>query len=108
MRQSVDDDATSAPAEREVRFEHSVNLAPLLSRLKVTLLVSTYQAGKIVAIGSHQGQLKQTFHNFDRPMGMAITAGSIAVAARNQIWLLRNAPDIAPRMEPAVMAGGPT
>ena len=100
MPQSVDDPATSAPGEREVRFEHSVNLAPLLSRLKVTLLVSTYQAGKIVAIGSHQGQLKQTFHNFDRPMGVAITAGSIAVAARNQIWLLRNAPDIAPRMEP--------
>jgi len=38
---------------------------------------------------------------FDRPMGLAIDGGRLALGSRNQIWFLRNAPDIAPRVEPA-------
>lgn len=87
--------------EREVRYEHSRNLAPVLHELGVTVLISTYQAGKIVALGTHDGALVHSFHNFDRPMGMAVQADALAVAAKNQIWQLRNSADIAPRLEPA-------
>ncbi|OHB78477.1 MAG: TIGR03032 family protein [Planctomycetes bacterium RBG_16_64_10] len=93
--------ATDADLQRAVHYEHSLSLAPLLEQLRVTLLVSTYQAGKAVAIGTHRGALVQSFHNFDRPMGIAVQSDSIAVAARNQIWFLRNAPDIAQQVEPA-------
>ena len=40
-----------APAHREVRYEYSRNLAPLLTHLGVSLVVSTYQAGKLVVVG---------------------------------------------------------
>jgi len=90
----------SATAQREVRYEHSRQFVPLLEQLGVTVLVSTYQAGKIVVLGTHHGTLTQSFHNFDRPMGMAVTDNSLAVAAKNQIWLLRNSADVAPKLEP--------
>jgi uncharacterized protein (TIGR03032 family) len=39
-------------------------------------------------------------HNFDRAMGMAVRPRCVAVGSRNQVWYLRAAPDIAPRVEP--------
>jgi uncharacterized protein (TIGR03032 family) len=89
-----------ASSEREVRFEHSLNLAALLSHLQASLLVSTYQAGKLVVVGSHQDSLSLSFHNFDRPMGVAVRPDGISVGDRNQLWRLRNAPDVATRLEP--------
>jgi uncharacterized protein (TIGR03032 family) len=43
----------------------------------------------------------QSFHNFERPMGVAVRSDAIAVAARDHIWVLHNSPDVAPRLEPA-------
>jgi len=40
---------------------------------------------------------------FDRPMGLAVDGCRLTVGTRNQVWSLRNAPDIAPRVEPAGM-----
>ena len=85
---------------REVRYEHSLNLGPILDRFGVSLLVSTYQAGKLVVIGLDGGQVVFSFHNFERAMGLAIGDGRIAVGATGQIWFLRNAAKIAAHIEP--------
>jgi uncharacterized protein (TIGR03032 family) len=37
---------------------------------------------------------------FDRPMGLAVDGGRLALGCRNQVWVFRNAPDIAPQVEP--------
>ncbi len=91
----------SAPALREVRYECSQNMIALLQEQQVTLLASTYQAGKLVSIGAYRGELTLSFHNFERPMGIARSDCSLAVGTRRQIWLLDEVPDIAQRMEPA-------
>lgn len=83
---------------REVSFECSRHFLSILEHLQSSLLVSTYQAGKLVALAARDGKLALTFINFDRPMGVAVRNDGIAVAARDQIWFLRNAPDIAPRL----------
>jgi hypothetical protein len=44
-------EAGPAPAHREVHYEYSRDLAPLLTRLGASLVVSTYQAGKLVVVG---------------------------------------------------------
>ncbi|MFO0845222.1 MAG: DUF4915 domain-containing protein [Gemmataceae bacterium] len=85
---------------REVRHEYTRSLPPLLSQLGVSLLVSTYQAGKVVAVGVAQGELTLSYHNFERAMGLAVKPDRLAVA-RAQVWFLRKAPDIAPQVEPA-------
>jgi uncharacterized protein (TIGR03032 family) len=105
-RQSADADAmpperNGALPTREVRHEYTRSLPPLLSQLGVSLLVSTYQAGKVVAVGVAEGELTLSYHNFERAMGLAVKPDAIAVAARAQIWFLPAAPDLAPRVEPA-------
>src|SRR5947199_3006813 len=89
---------TAAPATREVRHEYSRGLPPLLSQLGVSLLVSTYQAGKVVAVGVAAGELTLSYHNFERAMGLAVKPDAIAVAARAQVWFLHAAPDLAARV----------
>src|SRR5438552_3143345 len=86
---------------REIRYEHSLNLGPTLNHLGLSLLISTYQAGKLVVVGTEQGRLTLSFHNFERPMGLAARIDRIAVGVRDQICVLRSAPDLAHRIEPA-------
>jgi len=86
---------------REIRYEHSLNLGPILERFGVSLLVSTYQAGKLGVIGLDGDRVVCSFHNFERAMGVAIGDGRIAVGATGQIWFLRNAAKIAAQIEPA-------
>src|SRR5262245_62845594 len=80
-----------APPTREVRHEYTRSLPPLLSRLGISLLVSTYQAGKVVAVGVAAGELTLSYHNFERAMGLAVTPEGIAVGARAQVWFLHAA-----------------
>src|SRR5262245_10652397 len=92
---------TATQLQREVRFEYSRSLAPLLSQLGVSLTVSTYQAGKIVVVGvDAQGALALSFHNFERAMGVAVRPDRLAVGTLTQIWFLQAAPDIAPKLAP--------
>jgi uncharacterized protein (TIGR03032 family) len=88
-------------ARREVRHESTLNLPAILDHLGASLLISTYQAGKVVVVGAHQGRLTLSFHNFERAMGLAHKPGWLAVGARAQVWFLRDAPDLAPRLPPA-------
>ncbi|HEY2840051.1 MAG TPA: TIGR03032 family protein [Pirellulales bacterium] len=86
---------------REIRHEYTHSLPPLLSQLGVSLLVSTYQAGKVAAVGVAAGELTLSYHNFERAMGLAVKPDGIAVAARAQVWFLHAAPDLAAHIEPA-------
>jgi uncharacterized protein (TIGR03032 family) len=89
------------PSQREVRFEYSRNLPPLLTGLGASLVVSTYQAGKLVVVGvDPQGALALSFHNFERAMGVAVRPDRLAVGTLTQVWFLRTAPEIAPRLAP--------
>ncbi len=92
---------SDASAMREIRHEFTPTLPALLDELGVSLLVSTYQAGKVVGVGVAQGKLTLSYHNFERAMGLAVRPDRIAVGARAQVWLLRGAPELAGRVEPA-------
>jgi protein O-GlcNAc transferase len=88
-------------ARTEVRFEHSPNLPEILAQVRASLLVSTYQAGKLCVIGTHAGKLTFAFHDYERVMGIATAPRRIAVAARRQIYSLYAHPEVAPTVEPA-------
>ena len=95
------DRADVRPVHREVKYRHSREFLPLLERLEASLLVSTYQAGKLVKVGVHAGQLIISMHNFEQAMGMAVHPRQIAVGSRGMVWLLQNAAELAQRLEPA-------
>jgi uncharacterized protein (TIGR03032 family) len=85
----------------EFRYQHTDSFAPLLRQLNASLLVTTYQANKLLAVRATNGGLSTLVRTFERPMGLAVDSRRMALGTRNQIWFLRNAPDIAPRVEPA-------
>jgi uncharacterized protein (TIGR03032 family) len=85
---------------RDVRCTHSENLPELLSRLRISVLVSTYQTGHLVVVAVRQGRLVLTFYQFERAMGIAVKPGTIAVCTRKEVWFAREAPDIAAKLEP--------
>lgn len=94
-------DAAAKETGREVQFEHTSSLPSLLEQARVTVLVSTYQAGKLIAIGGRNGKLALSFHNFEQCMGIGVGNGWLAVSSRQQIWKLKSMPELVSRLEPA-------
>jgi len=91
----------SDPIEtRDIRCTHCDNFPALLTRLRLSVLISTYQTGHLVVVAARQGRLVLTFHQFERAMGVAVKPGSIAVCTRQEVWFVRNVPDVAAKLEP--------
>jgi uncharacterized protein (TIGR03032 family) len=94
--------ADGAATESPFRSVNSPGFAGLLDSLGITLLVSTYQAGKLMAVRGREGRVSTLLRSFDRPMGLAVNGPrQFALGTRNQVWLFRNAPDIAAQIPPA-------
>ena len=89
------------PSPVEFHYTQTESFVALLQQLRASLLVSTYQANRLLAIRAGRNGLSTLVRTFDRPMGLAVAGGRLAIGTRNQVWFLRNAPDIAPRIEPA-------
>lgn len=88
-------------APTAIDFRHSAGLPDVLRQLGGSLLVSTYQAGQLIAIGlDESGQVNFSFRRFDKAMGVAVDATTIIVGGRDQVWTLRQRPDIAGRIPP--------
>lgn len=84
---------------RDIRCSHSESLPALLSQLRLSVLVSTYQTGHLVVVSAREGRLTLTFNQFERAMGIAVKPGTIAVCTRKEVWFLRNAPDIGAKLK---------
>jgi hypothetical protein len=91
----------AAPTAVPFHYTQSESFVALLQQLGASLLVSTYQANKLLVARATGGGLSMLVRTFERPMGLAVDAHRLTIGTRNQIWFLRNAPDIAPRVEPA-------
>src|SRR6516225_6648956 len=88
------------PTAVEFHYTQSDSFVALLKQLAASLLVTTYQANKLLVVREAQGGLSTLVRTFERPMGLALAGRRMALGTRNQVWLLRDAPDIAPRVEP--------
>jgi uncharacterized protein (TIGR03032 family) len=82
-------------------YVQTESFVALLAELGASLVVSTYQANKLLVARAQGPGLSTLVRTFDKPMGLAVDAHRLTIGTRNQIWVLRNAPDIAPRFEPA-------
>ncbi|MEF8754851.1 MAG: TIGR03032 family protein [Accumulibacter sp.] len=92
--------AADARPANPFRYVVSPGFAGTLERLRGTLLLTTYQAGKLMAVRAHTGRVSTLLRTFDRPMGLALTGDKLALGTRNAVWFLRNARDIAPQLDP--------
>lgn len=82
--------------KEELRLNVSQGFNDLLEKLQVTILLSTYQAGKVMAISANNGRLVQTATNFKKPMGIALDpTGKMAVACLNEVRVYKSTPRLA-------------
>ena len=92
----VQDDQAMKNPPPPFSLTHSPNLPELLWQLGCTLVISTYQAGKVIFISARdEERLVQLPRNFQTPMGLAVDGPRMAVATRNEVVVLANAPDLA-------------
>lgn len=100
LPETVDNDPADAVTETPFRYQHTMSFAELLEHLGATLLVTTYQAGKLAAFRAAGGKMSLLLRTFDRAMGVAVSSRELAIATRYQIWFLPNEPSLAGRMPP--------
>ncbi len=92
--------ASGVTAIRPFTYEASDSLVDVLDQIRGSLLISSYQAGRLVSVGVSGGVLNVTLHYYDHAMGLAVAQDRIAVGAGPQLWFLQSLPLIAPQLEP--------
>jgi len=84
-----------------LRSVHTTTFPQLLEQLGISLLVSTYQAGKVIVVRAQDGVLNTHFRNFESPMGLAYEGGRLGIATKWHVWEYHNLPAVAAKLEPA-------
>ena len=65
---------------------YTESLPELFWKNKFSVLITTYQAGKLIALGSNDGEtLYQTPISLKKPMGVAIQGSKLAIACLDEI-----------------------
>src|SRR5262249_3794607 len=92
--------ATTEPAP--LRAAATANFPTLLRELGASLLVTTYQAGKLVLLREDGDRLNTHYRSFKSPMGLALAdgGGKLAIGTGNQVCEFRDVPAVAGRLEP--------
>jgi uncharacterized protein (TIGR03032 family) len=83
-----------------LRSVHTTNFPAILDQLGSSLLVTTYQAGKLVVVRSDGGVINTHFRAFNKPMGMAVGQGRLAIGTAVDVWEFRNVPAVAAKLDP--------
>jgi uncharacterized protein (TIGR03032 family) len=71
--------------ENKYKIHYTPALSNLLKELKASVLITTYQAGKLIAISEKNGEIHQLPVSFKKPMGVAIHGKKLAVACIDEI-----------------------
>lgn len=86
---------------------HSTSVVELLSKVRASLLVTTYKSGHVIIARSDGAVLDTTFKHFNRPMGVAVAGSRLAIGTADAIVSFSNQPALAARIDaPTVVADG--
>ncbi len=87
-----------------LRSVHTTSFAAVLADRGISLLVSTYQAGKLVVL-RHDGHggVNTHFHAFRKPMGIAVGSGGdrLALGTAGDVREFHNVPAVAAKLDAA-------
>lgn len=81
--------------ERLLASVHTRNFPDLLRQLGGCLVITTYQAGKLVILRPDGDAINTHFRQFNRPMGLAATRECLVVGGHIEVAEFRNMPDVA-------------
>src|SRR3954471_7935172 len=89
-----DSNRSSTEDSAPLRAVHTPNFPALLRYLGASLLVTTYQAGKLVIVRDEGDHLNTHFRVFQAPMGMALDGDRLAIGTTLQVWEYVNVPAV--------------
>lgn len=72
------------------------DFGPWLAQSGGSLVLTTYQAGKVLLIGWDGRQVTVLLRHFDKPMGLTTAGRRMALATRNEVTVFADAPALAP------------
>lgn len=92
--------AQAGAAAAPLASVYTASLPRILDQLGISLVVSTYQAGKVILIRAQDGGINTHFRDFRKPMGVAVDGQRLTIGGQNTVWYLRNMPAVAAKLAP--------
>ncbi|MEL6138586.1 MAG: TIGR03032 family protein [Cyanobacteria bacterium J06628_6] len=92
---------TQASSNPDLSSVHTHTLAELLNSAGCSLMVTTYQAGKLIVVRADGAAVNTHFRQYSRPMGMAVNATRMAMGTAHELIEFYNLPAVAAKLEPA-------
>lgn len=95
----------------ELRSVFTTSMTEILSKLDISLVISTYQAGKVILVrhdftdstgedGQQVNTINTHFRDFEKPMGITTSGNRLSIGGSRTVWEFRNIPDVARKLEP--------
>ncbi len=88
------------PEGGRLRSVHSTSMATLLHELGCSLLVSTYQSGRVIVVRPDGDRVNTHFRSFPSPMGMAQAGDLLALGTKQGVWVYQDQPAVGEKLEP--------
>jgi len=79
---------------------HTSNFPTILDQLGISILVTTYQAGKLVMLRADGDVLNTHFRTLVKPMGLAIQGDRLAIGTHWEVIEYHNLPSVSAKLEP--------
>jgi uncharacterized protein (TIGR03032 family) len=96
---TLDPDRPQTDIAAPLRAVHTTNFSAILRQLGASLLVTTYQAGKLVLVRDEGDHLNAHFRAFQAPMGMALSGDRLAIGSKIQVWEFVDVPAVTSRLD---------
>lgn len=97
------DEQTPQPAAADSPFKSvaTATFAEILHCLGVSLVVTTYQSGRLILVRAETpAALNTHLRMFRSPMGVAVGDGRLALGTEREVWDFQNQTEVAARLEP--------
>src|SRR5260221_972745 len=95
-----DGDSANAPEPAPYGSVFTTNLPQILRELRSTLIVTTYQTGKLILVRHDGTALNTHFIDFRKPMGVAADGDRLVVGTETGLREFKNVPNVAARLTP--------
>lgn len=94
-----ENDSSKVVPQSPLRSVHTASFPQILDQLSASVMVTTYQAGKLVMLRNDAGVLNTHFRNLNKPMGLARTGGKLAIGCSVDIWEYHNLPAVCAKLD---------
>ena len=83
-----------------LRSVYTGSMPQMFEQLQSSMLITTYQTGKLICARHDRGLVNTHFRDFNRPMGITALRDRFALGTRSEVLDYRNFPAVAPKIDP--------